>query len=183
MVRSGGHTTVWLFAVVSLADTLPDQREQRVTTVRTKPPKSPDRLSPGAGANAHRRRLRSARRVSLRAAKIPGIQRGSRLGNGINAAAASGPFGNQGGTGHRSLSVKQIAERLLVRHHTAVGLVDRLVDLDMVIRTIDSADRRRIQVSLTKTGHSALHGLSAIHVAELKNIRPTLRKLLRQFET
>jgi DNA-binding MarR family transcriptional regulator len=81
-----------------------------------------------------------------------------------------------------SLSIKQIAERLLVRHHTAVGLVDRLVDLDMVERTIDSTDRRRILVSLTKTGHSALHGLSAIHVAELKNIRPTLRKLLRQFE-
>lgn len=82
-----------------------------------------------------------------------------------------------------SLSIKQIAERLLVRHHTAVGLVDRLVDLDMVERKIDPTDRRRILVSLTKTGHSALHGLSAIHVAELKNIRPTLRKLLRQFET
>ena len=53
-----------------------------------------------------------------------------------------------------SLSIKQIAERLLVRHHTAVGLIDRLVDLGMVTRTIDSTDRRRILVSLTKTGHS-----------------------------
>lgn len=82
-----------------------------------------------------------------------------------------------------SLSIKQIAERLMVRHHTAVGLIDRLVDLGMVTRTTDSTDRRRILVSLTKTGHSTLHGLSTIHVAELKNIRPTLRKLLRQFET
>ena len=60
-----------------------------------------NRLSPGAGTNSHRRRLRSARRVSLRAAKIPRIQRGSRLGDGIDTAAASGPFGNQGGTGHK----------------------------------------------------------------------------------
>ena len=82
-----------------------------------------------------------------------------------------------------ALSIKQIAERLLVRHHTAVGLVDRLVDLDMVERTIDLTDRRRILVSLTKSGHSALHGLSAITSQRLKNIRPTLRKLLRQFET
>jgi DNA-binding MarR family transcriptional regulator len=53
----------------------------------------------------------------------------------------------------------------------------------MVPRTTDLTDRRRILVSLTKTGHSTLHGLSVIHVAELKNIRPTLWKLLRQFET
>src|SRR4029078_13176976 len=37
-----------------------------------------------------------------------------------------------------ALSIKQIAERLLVRHHTAGGLVDRLVGLVMGERNMSS---------------------------------------------
>lgn len=80
------------------------------------------------------------------------------------------------------LSINQIAERLLVRHHTAVELVDRLVSLGLVIRKADSTDGRRIQVHITKDGEERLRALSVNHIEELKNIRPTLRKLLKQFE-
>jgi DNA-binding MarR family transcriptional regulator len=80
------------------------------------------------------------------------------------------------------LSINQIAERLLVRHHTAVELVDRLVSLGLVIRKADSTDGRRIQVHITKDGEERLRALSVNHIEELKNVRPTLRKLLKQFE-
>ncbi len=78
------------------------------------------------------------------------------------------------------LSISQIAERLLIRHHTAVELVDRLVALGLVARMADPEDGRRIQVHVTKDGEERLRSLSASHIAEVKNIQPTLRKLLRQ---
>jgi DNA-binding MarR family transcriptional regulator len=106
------------------------------------------------------------------------------------AAAAAGLTPQQhqallaikGAPGRESLSISAIADRLLVRHHTAVELVDRLADLGLVARRPDPQDGRRIQVSLTKDGDSAIDRLSSIHVEELASIRPTLRKLLRQFE-
>jgi DNA-binding MarR family transcriptional regulator len=81
------------------------------------------------------------------------------------------------------LSVGAIAGRLLVRHHTAVELVDRLALMGMVARETDRHDKRRILVSLTKRGHAAIDELSSIHIEELRSICPTLRKLLQEFET
>lgn len=88
----------------------------------------------------------------------------------------------KGAPGRESLSISEIADRLLVRHHTAVELIDRLADLGLATRKPDAQDGRRIQVSLTKDGHCAIDKLSSIHIEELGSIRPTLRKLLRQFE-
>jgi DNA-binding MarR family transcriptional regulator len=81
-----------------------------------------------------------------------------------------------------ALSIGEIAERLLVRHHTAVELVDRLTALGLVTRESDLKDARRMLVSLTKKGHHAINELSAIHLNELRSIRPTLEELLEQFE-
>ena len=183
IVRSGGHTTVWFFAVVSLADTLPDQREQDVTKVRTRPAKSPAVSRRGQGPTLTSADYEALAEFRYALRKFLAFSEEAALAMGLTPQQHQALLAIKGAPETDALSIKQIAERLLVRHHTAVGLIDRLVDLDMVERTIDSTDRRRILVSLTKSGHSALHGLSAIHVAELKNIRPTLRKLLRQFET
>ena len=89
----------------------------------------------------------------------------------------------KGAPGGETLSIGQIADRLLVRHHTIVELVDRLAELGLVARNPDPADGRKIQVSLTKDGNGAIDRLSSIHVEELRSIRPTLRKLLKEFET
>jgi DNA-binding MarR family transcriptional regulator len=88
----------------------------------------------------------------------------------------------KGAPERESLSIGEIADRLLVRHHTIVELVDRLSDLGLVVRNPDPTDRRKIQVALTKHGHATIDKLSSIHVEELKSIRPTLRKLLKAFE-
>jgi DNA-binding MarR family transcriptional regulator len=89
----------------------------------------------------------------------------------------------KGAPGKESLSIGEIADRLLVRHHTIVELVDRLADIGLVKRTPDPTDRRKIQVALTRAGNAAIDQLSSIHVEELKSIRPTLQMLLKQFET
>ena len=154
-----------------------------MTTVRTRPPKPPADVRRGrepALSGADYETLAEFR-YGLR--QFLAFSEAAALAMGLTPQQHQVLLAIKGAPDTDSLSIKQIADHLLVRHHTAVGLIDRLVDLDMVTRTADSTDRRRILVPLTKTGQSTLHGLSAIHVAELRNIRPTLRKLLRHFDT
>jgi DNA-binding MarR family transcriptional regulator len=102
------------------------------------------------------------------------------------AAAASGLSPRQyqallalrGSAGHR-LGLGALAEELDIRHHSAVGLVDRLVALRLVRRHTGAGDRRRVEVSATPHGAAALRHLAAAHRAELAAMVPTLRALLR----
>ncbi len=87
------------------------------------------------------------------------------------------------GSAQRRLSVGALAFELEVRHHSAVGLVDRLTALRMVRRHTAEADRRRVEVSLTARGEGALHRLAAAHHAELAAMAPTLKTLLRSLRT
>lgn len=75
-------------------------------------------------------------------------------------------------------SVGELAERLQLRHHSAVGLVNRLVRRQLVRRTPSAADGRRQEVSLTATGERLIEKLSAAHLRELRALRPELRRLL-----
>jgi DNA-binding MarR family transcriptional regulator len=77
------------------------------------------------------------------------------------------------------LGVGEIADHLLVRHNTAVELVDRLAEAGLVQRHPDPADRRRILVTLTGRAEALLRRLSAAHVRELRAIRPNLLALLQ----
>jgi DNA-binding MarR family transcriptional regulator len=45
--------------------------------------------------------------------------------------------------------VVALAERLQLRHHSAVGLIDRLVSQKLVARTPSTRDRRQVFVQLT----------------------------------
>jgi DNA-binding MarR family transcriptional regulator len=77
-------------------------------------------------------------------------------------------------------SVSEIAEWLHVRHHSAVGLVDRAALRGMVERQQDATDRRRVLVALTRTGREALADLALAHREELRRQAPELvRALLR----
>jgi DNA-binding MarR family transcriptional regulator len=76
------------------------------------------------------------------------------------------------------VTIGELAERLQVRHHSAVGLVDRLARRGLVRRVSVKEDRRRVHVSLTAKGETLIERLSEIHLAELREIRPKLRRLL-----
>lgn len=81
-------------------------------------------------------------------------------------------------------TIRELAEQLLIRHHSAVGLADRLMDRGMVKRLRAGKDRRQVQIRLTKLGERTLMRLSGAHRAELSNTGPLLVKslaaLLRQ---
>jgi DNA-binding MarR family transcriptional regulator len=77
-------------------------------------------------------------------------------------------------------SVSDLAEWLQVRHHSAVGLIDRMEARDLVQRTTDPRDGRRVLVTLTRAGRAALRGLAVQHRDELQAIGPDLLETLRR---
>lgn len=79
-------------------------------------------------------------------------------------------------------SVGDIARFLLIRHHTAVELVDRMAKLQLIGREADPEDARRVLVKLTATGEQKLRSLSRIHLDELSAAAPALARILRSFK-
>ena len=84
----------------------------------------------------------------------------------------------RGFAGRERITVGELAERLNVRHHSAVGLIDRLAVRSLVYRRRDPADRRRVLIELGPKGRALLAGLSQTHRDELRRLAPTLKRLL-----
>jgi DNA-binding MarR family transcriptional regulator len=79
-------------------------------------------------------------------------------------------------------TVGDLAENLMLRHNSAVGLADRLVRAGYVSRLADPKDRRRVTLVLTKKGDHVLSGLAAAHREELRQLTPALRALFAELE-
>ena len=73
--------------------------------------------------------------------------------------------------------VGELSRLLLIKHHTTVELVDRMVKLGLLNRMVDTQDKRRVLVTLTKRGHSLLQKVAAIHYAHLGSSSRMLRKV------
>lgn len=84
----------------------------------------------------------------------------------------------KGMAGRDYATVGELAERLQLKHHSAVGLVDRLAKRQFVRRHTSLQDRRRIEVQLTARGEALIERLSATHLRELRQLRPELQRLL-----
>lgn len=80
-------------------------------------------------------------------------------------------------------TVGLVAERLIVKPHSATGLVDRLAALDLVERSTSDADRRRAILSLTPKAEAILAGLTRVHRAEIDRLLPLLRHVQDHFDT
>ena len=75
--------------------------------------------------------------------------------------------------GHRDRrgpTVGEVADYLLLRHHSAVGLVDRAVAAGLVKRVRDAKDQRVVRLQLTSKGRTRLESLSELHRAELERL-------------
>jgi DNA-binding MarR family transcriptional regulator len=72
------------------------------------------------------------------------------------------------------VTIHDLAERLCIQHHSAVELADRLEEAGLVTRRQDTADRRRMFLDLTRDAERKLVSLSAIHLEELRRLRPAL---------
>src|SRR5580704_13267093 len=70
--------------------------------------------------------------------------------------------------------IAYLAERLQIQHHSAVELVDRLVNKGLITRTRGDEDRREVHVQLTAKGERMLGELTLHMRAELRSAAPTL---------
>ena len=76
--------------------------------------------------------------------------------------------------GERPVTVGALAERLQLRHHTVVELVDRLATRGMVARRRIPPDRRRVVVELRPAGRGVLKKLARYSIDELRTEGPAL---------
>lgn len=76
--------------------------------------------------------------------------------------------------------IGELAERLQVRHHSAVELADRLTAGGYVRRTRNGNDKREVLLSLTPKGERVLQDLSLHHKEELRQYGPSLLAALKR---
>lgn len=86
----------------------------------------------------------------------------------------------KGFPGRDTVTVGELAERLQLRHHSTVELLDRLVGLKLVSRQKSEIDRRHVHVRLSAHGEQILGELSSAHEQQLQRIGPTLGELLQR---
>jgi DNA-binding MarR family transcriptional regulator len=79
-------------------------------------------------------------------------------------------------------TIGDIADYLVLRHHSAVGLVDRAVKDGLVRRNADPASKSVVRVTLTPAGTAKLDALTEAHLEEISHLAPAMRTLWRQLE-
>jgi DNA-binding MarR family transcriptional regulator len=80
-------------------------------------------------------------------------------------------------------TISYAAERLGLRHHSVVELVNRSVEEGLLLRSEDKDDRRKVILLLTTKGRKVLHLLSEFHAKELLELGPGLIRSLKKVET
>ncbi|MGZ4688316.1 MAG: MarR family winged helix-turn-helix transcriptional regulator [Acidimicrobiia bacterium] len=77
----------------------------------------------------------------------------------------------------RGPTIGDLADSLLLRHHSVVGLVDRAEVAGLVRRSSDPDDQRVVRIRLTALGGRRLRQLSERHLEELARLRPQLQSI------
>ena len=80
-------------------------------------------------------------------------------------------------------TIGALSQKLLIRHHSAVGLVDRLAAAGYIRRVGSPRDQREVRLRLTPKARRLLDHLSRRHRSELNRIAPVLRAILHKLES
>jgi DNA-binding MarR family transcriptional regulator len=101
---------------------------------------------------------------------------------GLTAQQHQALLAIKGFPGREAATIGELAERLNLKHHSVVGLVDRLAGRGLIHREQDKTDRRKVMILLTSKAETLLLGLSLAHRDELRRLAPLLRELLEKVE-
>jgi DNA-binding MarR family transcriptional regulator len=82
----------------------------------------------------------------------------------------------------RGPTVSDIAAVLLIRHHSAVELVDRAQEAELIVRERDPDQHSMVRLRLSAHGAAKLASLSELHLRELAQLAPTMRALLEAID-
>ncbi len=78
----------------------------------------------------------------------------------------------------REASIRELAERMQLRHHSVVELVDRLEKRQLLHRERSRTDRRQVILHLTPRGEKILTELAKQRISELRTAAPVLVRAL-----
>jgi DNA-binding MarR family transcriptional regulator len=84
----------------------------------------------------------------------------------------------KGHTDDRGPTIGDVASYLLLRHHSAVELINRAQAAGFVERQRDGDDARVVRLRLTEKGESCIARLTQLHVDELQQLAPLLRHVV-----
>lgn len=76
-------------------------------------------------------------------------------------------------------TIRSLAERLQIQHHSAVELVDRMERRGLFRRERSKRDRRQVHVHVTQRGEKLLSRLVRHRIAELRVSAPELANALQ----
>jgi DNA-binding MarR family transcriptional regulator len=76
-------------------------------------------------------------------------------------------------------TIRELASRMFIQHHSAVELVNRLEQTGAIARASGPGDRREVWVRLTADGQASLRKLALAHRNELEASGPELAEALR----
>jgi DNA-binding MarR family transcriptional regulator len=77
-------------------------------------------------------------------------------------------------------TIANVAARMLLKHNSAVELVDRTIEQGLLRRVPDATDHRRILLRVTPQGERLLNSLAAYHLEEIEQAGPELIRALRK---
>ena len=97
---------------------------------------------------------------------------------GLTAAQHQLLLAVKGHDDQRGPTIGEVADYLLLRHHSTVELVNRAQAAGLVDRVKDSNDGRVVRVRLTESGEQAIASLTQLHIDELQQLEPLLRHLV-----
>ncbi|CCW17253.1 Transcriptional regulator, MarR family [Sphingobium indicum BiD32] len=84
------------------------------------------------------------------------------------------------GCGETEPTVGYVADRLILKPHSATGLVNRLETLELITRQAATQDRRRALLRLTPKAYGLLDALSAVHREEIRRMRSLFSDVFAQ---
>jgi len=78
------------------------------------------------------------------------------------------------------MTMKDLAEELLLSHHAAVQMMNRLSSAGLAERTPSDTDRRSVILRLSASGNTLVQDLATKHLREMQRQEPLLTESLRR---
>ncbi len=131
---------------------------------------------------SHRRRIQDADYQRLLTVRT-GLRRFERwsadqaAAHGLTASQHQVLLAIRGHAEPQGPTIGQVADYLLIRHHSTVELVDRTEHLGLIIRSRDPDDHRAVRLKLADHGAQVLESLTSAHLEELERLTALFQAL------
>jgi DNA-binding MarR family transcriptional regulator len=102
--------------------------------------------------------------------------------NGITSQQHQALLAIRSHEGAEPITIGQLADCLLIRNHSAVGLVARLVERGLVAREESKEDRRRVLLRLQPAGEQVLERISLLNIGAYGRTAEFLTEVLRRVQ-